>query len=108
MGKKPVIPAGSGDYAGVLADAEAYKDGTIAWPELEKRILGRKLPPHPLGDAYLFMSPPPPPPGVTFDPLMMPHDWEHTWGEVAMAHFAGQITREEYDKLHKAAHPMCK
>lgn len=39
--------------------------------------------------------------------MMMSDDWEGTWGEVAMAHFAGALTREEYDRLHGAAHPMC-
>jgi len=24
-----------------------------------------------------------------------------------MAHFAGALTREEYDRLHAAAHPRC-
>jgi len=104
----PPIPQGSGDYAAVLADARAYKRGEIDYPTLEQRVLARKLPPHPLGDAYVIMPVPAPPPGVPYDPMMMPDDWERTWGEVAMAHFAGVLTREEYDRLHAAAHPQCK
>ncbi|MBK6514627.1 MAG: hypothetical protein IPM79_33045 [Polyangiaceae bacterium] len=104
----PKIPAGSGDYSGPLADAVAYKKKEISFDELQKRVLARKLPPHPLGDEYLMMTPPPPPPGIKFDPLMMPSDWEKNWGEVAMTLFAGQITEEEYKRLHKAAHPKCK
>ena len=105
---EPPIPQGSGDYAAVLADARAYKRGEIDYKALEQRILARKLPPHPLGDEYVIMPVPAPPPGVPFDPMMMPSDWERTWGEVAMAHFAGVLTREEYDRLHAAAHPQCK
>lgn len=104
----PKIPPGSGDYSGPLADAVAYKQKQISFEELEKRVLARKLPPHPLGDEYLMMTPPPPPPGVKFDPLMMPSDWEKNWGEVAMTLFAGQISEDEYKRLHKAAHPKCK
>lgn len=102
------IPAGSGDYASALADASLYKQGTISFDELEGRVLARDLPPHPLGDSYLMMSPPPPAPGVTFNPLIMPGDWERTWGEIAMTYFAGKITKAEYDRLHMAAHPSCK
>jgi hypothetical protein len=98
------IPPGSGDYAQALADATAYKKGTIAWAELEKRVLARKLPPHRLGCAYLMTPVPVPPPGVSFDPKRMPKDWEGTWGEVAMTYFAGVLTREELDKLHAVAH----
>jgi hypothetical protein len=104
----PIIPKGSGDYSAVLTDAHQYKIGAISFDELQKRILARKLPPHPQGDPYLLILPPPPPAGVTFDPLLMPKDWEKTWGEVAMAMFANELTREEYDRLHKAAHPACK
>ncbi len=103
-----MIPQGSGDYAGPLADAIAYKRGAISFGELRDRTLARKLPPHPLGDGYLLMTPPPPPPGVSFDPKLMPSDWERTWGEVAMTMFAGQISEEEYGTLHEAAHPECK
>ncbi len=103
-----VVPPGSADYSAALADAKAYKKGEISFEELKKRVLARKLPPHRLGDAYLFMTPPPPPPGIVFNPLLMPSDWKGTWGEITMTLFADQITREEYDKLHKAAHPACK
>ena len=102
------VPPDSADYSAALADAKAYKNGEIKFDELKKRVLARKLPPHKLGDAYLFMTPPPPPPGIKFNALLMPDDWKGTWGEIAMTVFAGQITREEYDKLHKAAHPACK
>jgi hypothetical protein len=102
------IPSGSGDYSAVLADARAYKRGEIDFAALKRRIVRRKLPPHPLGDGYVIMPVPAPPPGVPFDPMMMPDDWERTWGEVAMAHFAGTLSRDEYDRLHAAAHPKCK
>ena len=102
------IPAGSSDYSYALADATLYKEGAISFDELEARVLARHLPPHPLGDGYLMMVPPPPPAGADFTPLSMPRDWEHTWGEIAMTHFAGKITKEEYDRLHTAAHPACK
>jgi hypothetical protein len=102
------IPSGSGDYASALADATLYKQGAISFGELEARVLARRLPPHSLGDGYLMMSPPPPPPDVTFNPLMMPSDWERTWGEIAMTYFAGKITKDEYDRLHAEAHPACK
>lgn len=106
-GPEPVIPPGSADYSAALADARAYKTGRIDFAELQRRVVARKLPPHGLGDGYLMMPVPAPPPGVPFDPLIMPSDWKGTFGEVAMTHFAGQITREEYDRLHRAAHPMC-
>lgn len=102
------IPPDSGDYVSALADATLYKQGAISFDELEARVLARRLPPHSLGDGYLMMSPPPPPPGVSFNPLVMPRDWEHTWGEIAMTYFAGKITKEEYDRLHAEAHPDCK
>jgi hypothetical protein len=35
----------------------------------------------------------------------MSSDRVGTWGEVAMTFFAGQLTREEYDRLRTAAHP---
>jgi hypothetical protein len=107
-GPEPVIPPGSADYSAALADARAYRTGRIDFAELQRRVVARDLPPHGLGDGYLMMPVPAPPPGVPFDPMIMPGDWKGTFGEVAMTHFAGQITREEYDRLHRAAHPMCK
>lgn len=106
-GPEPEIPPGSADYAAVLADARAYKRGTIDFAELQQRIVARGLPPHPLGDVYVISPVPAPPPGVPFDPRIMPGDWKGTWGEVAMTYWAGQITRDEYDRLHRAAHPVC-
>jgi hypothetical protein len=35
---------------------------------------------------------------------MMPPDWAHTFGEVTMTFWVGKLTRDEYDRLHKAAH----
>jgi hypothetical protein len=99
------IPPGSGDYSAVLAEVGEHKRGAISFEELKKRLLARKLPPHPLGCGYLMTPAPVPPPGVKFDPRMMPKDWEHNWGEVAMVYWLGKLTREEYDKLHAAAHP---
>lgn len=101
------IPPGSGDYGAVLAEARKYKRGEIDFAALQAWIVARKLPPHPLGDEYVIMPVPAPPPGVPFDPMMMPGDWVRTWGEVAMAHFAGALSIEEYDRLHAAAHAMC-
>ncbi len=101
------IPADSGDYKSALTDATLYKRGDIDFAELQKRVLARNLPPHPLGDAYLMSPVPMPPPGISFDAKRMPKDWEHTWGEIAMTVFAAQITEAEYDRLHAAAHPSC-
>jgi hypothetical protein len=106
--KEPdVIPPGSGDYSAVLALATRYRKREISWGELERAILLKKLPPHELGDAYLLTPSPVPPPGTTFDPRMMPSDWQGTWGEVAMAMWLGRLSRDEYRELHRAAHPDC-
>src|SRR5690606_35981490 len=51
-GPEPKIPAGSGDYSAALADAREYRRGKIDFEELKRRAVARKLPPHPLGDAY--------------------------------------------------------
>lgn len=104
----PSIPSGSGDYSAALADAKLYQARQIDLAELQRRVIARALPPHPLGDDYLMIPVPAPPPGVAFDPLSMPRDWERNWGEVAMTFWAGAITRDEYDRLHAAAHPQCK
>ncbi|MBL8969407.1 MAG: hypothetical protein JNK56_02445 [Myxococcales bacterium] len=101
------IPPGSGDYGAVLARARKFRRGEISFAALRAWVVARKLPPHPLTDKFVIMPVPAPPPGVPFDPMMMPPDWVGTWGEVAMAHFAGALTREEYDRLHAAAHPSC-
>lgn len=106
-GPEPELPPGSADYSAALADARAYRRGQIEFAELQRRVVARGLPPHPLGDGYVIMPVPAPPPGVPFDPRIMPSDWKGTWGEIAMTHFAGQITRDEYDRLHRAAHPNC-
>lgn len=102
------IPDGSADYASPLADATLYRKGAISFDELTARVVARHLPPHPLGDAYLFVTPPPPPPGMGFEPKSMPSDWKGTFGEIAMTHFASKITKDEFDRLHAAAHPDCK
>jgi hypothetical protein len=99
------IPQGSGDFSGALADAEAYKKGAISFEMLKDRVEARDLPPHPQGCDYLTMPVPAPPPGVKFDPWMMPRDWEHNFGEIAMTMWVGVITRDEYNRLHEAAHP---
>ena len=101
------LPPGSGDYREVLALAQSYRAGSVGFDALEGAILSRQLPPHPLGDGYLMIPVPRPPPGKSWDPRRMPKDWERTWGEVAMAHWLGALTREEYDRLHRAAHPTC-
>jgi hypothetical protein len=105
---KKAIPQGSGDYSEILADGILYQRGRISFDDLERRVLARKLPPHPLGDGYLEMTPPPPPPGVTFDNDMMPPDWVGTWGEVRQLAYSGKISKEQYDALHAKAHPACK
>lgn len=102
-----VIPPGSGNYSEVLALVTRYRRGKMGWAELERAIVARKLPPHRLGDDYLLTPAPVPPPGTTFDPRMMPADWEGTWGEVAMAMWLGRLSRPEYHALHAAAHPAC-
>ncbi len=104
---KAMIPEGSADYSSALADAILYKSGTITFEELQARVLERNLPPHSLGDEYLEMVPPPPPPGMEFTPLSMSDDWKGNWGEIMKTSIAGQITEEEYDRLHAAAHPDC-
>jgi hypothetical protein len=102
--KPDALPKGSADYSKMLALAASYKNGAITFDKLTKLVVAAKLPPHSLGCEYLMSPVPMPPPGVPFDPGIMPNDWEHTFGEVAMTHFAGKITREEYDRLHAAAH----
>jgi len=99
------IPPGSGNYAEVLALATRYKNGALGFEELKTALVAKKLVRHPLGCGYLMTPSPVPPPGVKFDPRMMPKDWEKTWGEVAMAYWLGRLTRDEYDRLHAAAHP---
>ncbi|MEQ1505313.1 MAG: hypothetical protein ABMB14_23985 [Myxococcota bacterium] len=101
------IPRGSGDYAEVLALATRYQRGESTFEQLRDALLGRHLPPHPLGDAYLMTPVPAPPPGTAWDPRQMPTDWTGTWGEVAMAYWLGRLTQDEYDRLHAAAHPDC-
>jgi hypothetical protein len=103
------IPKGSGNYARALALATLHKRGTIPFDQLEAAVLALRLPPHKLGDGYLLIPSPVPPPGTPFDPKMMPDDWEGTWGEVAMAYHLGVLDRDQYEKLHRAAHPTsCK
>jgi hypothetical protein len=99
------IPQGSGDYSGALADAEAYKRGSISFEALSRRVVARKLPPHPQGCGYLLIPVPAPPPGVPFNAWMMPDDWEHNFGEIAMTYWVGALTLDDYNKLHAAAHP---
>jgi hypothetical protein len=101
------IPPGSGDYSAVLALATRYKNAELSFAQLQEQILARRLPPHKFGDAYLMIPVPKPPPGSHFDPRMMPKDWEGSWGEVAMIFWLGKLTRAEYDKLHRRAHPDC-
>lgn len=103
----PSVPPGSGDYSVVLAHAARYKKGETTFDKLTEAIVARKLRVHSLGDAYLLTPAPMPPPGIAFDPKMMPKDWEGTFGEVAMAYWLGELTRDEYDRLHRAAHPAC-
>ena len=102
------IPTGSGDYSATLALASRYKRGEMSFEELTKAVVARELRVHPLGDAYLMIPVPMPPPGKTFDPRRMPKDWEGTFGEVAMAFWLGELTRDEYDRVHAAAHPACR
>lgn len=98
------IPSGSGDYLKMLTEVVRYKKGAISFEQLTKFVVAAKLPPHPLGCAYVIAPVPAPPPGTPFDPALMPRDWERTFGEVAMTYWAGKLTREEYDRLHEAAH----
>lgn len=98
------IPSGSGDYQKMLNEVVRYKKGAITFEQLTRFVVAAKLPPHPLGCAYVIAPVPAPPPGTPFNPALMPRDWEHTFGEVAMTHWAGKLTRDEYDRLHDAAH----
>ena len=102
------IPQGSGDYARALALATLHQRGKLPYDELERATVALRLPPHPLGDAYLMIPVPPPPSPDDFDPKMMPRDWQGTWGEVAMAYWLGVLDKPLYRKLHQAAHPSCK
>ena len=43
-------------------------------------------------------------PGVKWDPKRMPTDWQGNWGAVAMVYHLGELTRDQYNQLHKAAH----
>lgn len=105
---RATIPKGAGDYAHAVALARLFKQGDLGFDQLKDAILALKLPPHRLGDGYLMITPPPPPPGITFDPKMMPKDWEGNWGVVAQAYHLGELTKEQYVELHRAAHPDCK
>jgi hypothetical protein len=103
--RDPRIPAASGDYSSVLADVEQYRKKTISFDTLKERTLARRLPPHPLGCTYLMVPVPMPPPGTRWNPWMMPTDWEHNWGEIAITFWVGALSREDHAKLHAAAHP---
>lgn len=102
------MPEGSADYRDVLADVLRFDKGKISFEELTARIVARKLPPHRLGCEYLMTPVPMPPPGIKFVPGLMPADWKGTFGEVTMTFWAGKLTREQYDRLHAAAHPSHK
>jgi len=102
------LPADSADYAAALALVMLHGRGDIDFEALKKAVRARGLPPHRLGDPYLLVTPPPPPPGQTYDPAIMPADWAGTWGEVAMAYHLGELTKPQYEALHRAAHPDCK
>ena len=56
----------------------------MTFEQLRQIVVAAHLPPHPLGCAYVIAPVPAPPPGVPFNPAIMPSDWEHTFGEVAM------------------------
>lgn len=99
----PKMVPGSADYTRTLKLVLAHKQR----PDLEalkKALVALKLPPHPLGCAYVMAPVPAPPPGVPFEPASMPPDWKGTWGEVAMTFWRGDLTHAEYDALHAAAH----
>jgi len=98
------LPEGSADYSKMLAHATNYKNGLITFEKLKQIVVAEKLPPHSLGCGYLMIPVPMPPPGIPFTPGLMPKDWQHTIGEVAMGLFVGQLTQAEYDRLHEAAH----
>lgn len=96
--------AGSADYARTLRLVLDFKKGELSMEELSKRIVALKLPPHHLGCVYVMSPVPAPPPGVPFEPALMPKDWKSTFGEVAMTFWRGDLTREQYEVLHLAAH----
>jgi len=99
-----VIPERSADYRKMLELAVRYRRGEMTLAGLGERVVAEQLPPHPNGCGYLLMTPPPPPPEMVFDPKLMPRDWKGTFGEVAMMHFAGQLTMAEYETVHRTAH----
>jgi len=96
--------AGSADYTRTLKLVLEFKKGKVTFDELQKRIVALALPPHGLGCGYVMSPVPQPPPGVPFEPASMPSDWVGTFGEVAMTFWRGDLTREQYEKLHLAAH----
>ena len=105
---------GSADYSRTLKIVLEHKSGKITTDALKKKIVALQLPPHPLGCGYTMIPGPAPPPGVPFNPALMPSDWVGTFGEVAMTYWRGDLSQENYDALHKAAHgtrkdfPNCK
>jgi hypothetical protein len=103
-GDDVTLPPGSADYSKMLAAVLRYKKGELTFAQLKQIVVAAKLPPHTQGCEYVISPVPMPPPGIPFNPAIMPKDWEHTFGEVAMTFWAGKITREEYDQLHEAAH----
>ena len=96
--------AGSADYSRTLRLVLEFKKGKLTIEELSKRIVALKLPPHHLGCGYVMAPVPAPPPGVPYEPALMPKDWVGTFGEVAMTFWRGDLTREQYEVLHLAAH----
>lgn len=105
---------GSADYTRTLKLVLEHKLGKLTLEELAKKVVALKLPPHSLGCGYVMSPVPAPPPGVPFEPASMPSDWVGTFGEVAMTFWRGDLSRESYDAVHRAAHgkrpgfPNCK
>lgn len=88
----------------MLALAVRYKQGELTFAQYIEAVTAANLPPHRFGCAYVISPVPAPPPGVPFNPAQMPPDWKGTFGEVAMTYWAGALTYDEYDAVHRAAH----
>ncbi|MEM1030492.1 MAG: hypothetical protein AAGN82_09085 [Myxococcota bacterium] len=99
------LPSRSADYGDVLALVMLHGRGDLSWSGLQQIIVARALPPHPRGDDFLTAAAQP---SYGFVDARMPERWRATWGEVAVAFHLGELTRAQYDALHRAAHPNCR
>ncbi|MEZ4441501.1 MAG: hypothetical protein R3B72_20550 [Polyangiaceae bacterium] len=97
------LPEGSADYGPTLAWVLLYKRGSIDRAALAEALGRLALAPHPEGDLALLSRDA----ADASEVARMPRPWDDTWGEVAMAYYLGELTREDYLELHRRAHPRC-